>query len=69
MRCEHVLAYLPDADQMGSLDPIEGGLWRSPLPELNGRTYRQCANYTEHQVCNWAVVASDPNALHVCPAV
>ena len=58
-----MLAYLPDLAQMGSLDAIPGGLWRSPLADSGARTYRLCANYTEHQVCNWAVVASDPLAI------
>ena len=63
VHCGHVLAYLPDVAQMASLDPVEDGLWQSPLAETGGRTYRQCANYTEHQVCNWAVPASDPIAI------
>ena len=29
--------------------------WCSPLEAAEGRTYRLCRNYTEHQVCNWAV--------------
>ncbi len=63
VHCGHVLAFLPDADQMASLDSVEDGLWRSPLAETSGRTYRQCANYAEHQVCNWAVPASEPHVL------
>jgi hypothetical protein len=58
-----MLAYLPDVAQMASLDPLDGGLWRSPVATSRGQTYRQCANYAEQQVCNWAVVASDPQAL------
>jgi hypothetical protein len=65
MQCGHLLAYLPDGAQMGSLDPIDGRLWRSPLPNTSGQTYRQCANYAEQEVCNWAVVASDPQAFCV----
>jgi hypothetical protein len=65
MQCGHLLAYLPDCGQMGSLDPIDGRLWRSLLPNTSGQTYRQCANYVEQEVCNWAVVASDPHAICV----
>ena len=65
VHCGHLLAFLPDVSRMGSLDPVDAGLWRSPLPEMNERTYRQCANYTDQQVCNWAVVASDPESLCV----
>jgi hypothetical protein len=61
--CRHQLAYLPDLQLIGSLDPDREGLWRSPLPRAADRRYRLCANYTEHQVCNWAVNADDPNPL------
>jgi hypothetical protein len=66
-QCGHVLAYLPDIAQMGSLDPDPGqpGLWRSPSRAPGAHTYRQCANYAEQGVCNWAVVASDEHALCV----
>ena len=46
---------------MGSLDPLDGGLWRSPAAATPEQTYRQCANYVEQQACNWAIVASDPD--------
>ena len=48
---------------MGSLDPLDGGLWRSPVSTSPGQVYRQCANYAEQQACNWAVVESDPQRL------
>ena len=59
VRCEHPLAYLPDLGVTGSLDRTADGLWRSPLARSNGRSYRLCRNYTEHNVCNWAVPADD----------
>jgi hypothetical protein len=65
VKCGHTLAYLPDVGQVASLDPVDGGLWRSPLAETGGRTYRQCANYAEQQICNWAVDASDPQVMCV----
>jgi hypothetical protein len=61
VRCERPLAYLPDLGVTGSLDPAGDGLWRSPLTRAAGRTYRLCRNYTEHNVCNWAVSAADDN--------
>ncbi|MEP7304337.1 MAG: putative zinc-binding peptidase [Acidobacteriota bacterium] len=63
LHCGHLLAYLPDIGQVASLDPVDGGLWRSPLPEANGRTYRQCVNYSDQQICNWAIDAADPDTL------
>lgn len=63
VRCARPLAYLPDLGVCGSLDSAEGGLWKSPLSRAKGKTYRLCANYTQHNVCNWAVPAADPNPL------
>jgi hypothetical protein len=61
IRCGRSLAYLPDARRLASLEPADGGLWRSPAPE--GALYRRCSNYDRENVCNWAVAADDPNPL------
>lgn len=66
LKCNHRLAFLPDLRIVGSLDGDEGdaaGLWRSPLLRAAGQGYRLCVNDTREQVCNWAVLADDPNAL------
>ena len=70
--CGHTLAYLPEPARVAPLDPVEEkaaaaasspspSLWISPAPSGRGRRYRLCFNYTEHQVCNWAVASEDPN--------
>ena len=61
--CDHALAYLPDRDDVGSLEPVPGqdNLWRAPLDAK--RTYRLCANYVTHNVCNEAVPAAEPHVL------
>jgi hypothetical protein len=61
--CGNTLAYLPDLDLMGSLEPTGDGAWRSPLPRAEGRLYRLCDNYTRENVCNWAVPVFDPHPL------
>ena len=50
---------------VGSLDPVDGdeSEWTSPLPAANGRRYRLCANYRDHQVCNWIVDTDAGNPL------
>jgi hypothetical protein len=63
VRCEHSLAYLPDLGVVGSLERQGDNLWKSPLPRATGRTYRLCQNYTQENVCNWAVRADDPNPV------
>ena len=48
---------------MSSLDVKEDGTCRSPIPEAEGKIYRLCKNYTDEQICNWAVPASNPQSL------
>ena len=61
--CGARLAFLQDLQTIGSLDDAGEGIWRSPLPEARGRSYRLCANYAEHDVCNWALPSSDDDPL------
>lgn len=65
VKCGHALAYLPDQSVMGAFEPDgegEGeGQWRSISPGTKGHTYRPCRNYSEENVCNWAVPTNDPN--------
>ncbi|MEO5822660.1 MAG: putative zinc-binding peptidase [Vicinamibacteraceae bacterium] len=61
--CGRQLAYLPDIAEIGSLDPGVAGTWVSPIPGASPAGYRLCANYTTHNVCNWAIPADDPDAL------
>ncbi|WP_428312463.1 zinc-binding metallopeptidase family protein [Hydrocarboniphaga sp.] len=61
--CGHALAFLPDTCELAALDPEENDLWRSLAPKSKDRRYRLCANYLQHQVCNWAVPADCQDTL------
>jgi hypothetical protein len=63
LACGHALAFLPDLADIGSLEPLDNGLFRSPAPEAAEKTYRLCQNYTTGNVCNWAIPADDPDPL------
>jgi hypothetical protein len=63
VKCQHVLAYLPDIMDMGSLEPAGENLWRSPARGAESKSYRMCRNYQVENVCNWAVPSIDPNPL------
>lgn len=61
--CGHMLAYLPDTGTIAALEQDASGLYH-PTPRVTpSRAYRLCANYTSHQVCNWAVAAEDEHTL------
>jgi hypothetical protein len=57
VQCGRQVAYLPDIALVKSLEPEGDGRWCSAVPER--RSYRFCRNYTEEQVCNWAITAED----------
>lgn len=59
VKCERPLAYVPELADIASLEAAGENLWRSRA----GHTYRLCQNYSQHNVCNWAVPADDPAVL------
>ncbi len=61
--CGHALAYLPDQQIVSSLD---GDGDDRTSPTAPGRKYRLCANYSQHNVCNWAVPL--PSTESLCPS-
>jgi hypothetical protein len=63
VNCGHALAYLPDLQDVGSLDLIGENRWRSPARAANDRTYRLCENYSRQDICNWAIPEPDANSL------
>lgn len=66
--CEHLLAYIPELklvaslDKSGKSDQIDA-LYTTPVRRSGDQTYRLCGNYRIYNVCNWAVLSDDPNAL------
>ena len=62
-RCGAGLGFLPDRLELVSLDAAEDGQWH---PHGETVSYRTCANYAQHAVCNWMVSADDEHDF--CPA-
>ena len=69
LQCGSALAFLPDRLALCAIEPVREGedLWRRKARRRKGadRRYRLCHNHTEHQACNFAVQADDPNPLCV----
>ena len=63
VNCGHTLAFFPDRMQIGSLESDDAGALRRPAAIGVKNHYRLCANYSAHQVCNWAVDVDDLNPL------
>ena len=67
MNCGHALAFLPDVGAVAALEPMADAPWLRRAVK-DGDTpsdarYRLCHNYTEHNVCNWAIEDGDDNDL------
>lgn len=66
LQCGSDLAFLPDRLALCAIEPAPAGdgTWQRRLARRRSparRTWRLCRNHTEHQACNFAVPADDPN--------
>ncbi|MEM1080183.1 MAG: putative zinc-binding metallopeptidase [Pseudomonadota bacterium] len=60
VQCKRSLGFLPDLLELAALEPAGGDDWLALHPAAEGRRYRRCRQSTAHQVCNWMVLADDP---------
>lgn len=61
--CDSTLGYQPALRSINSFEPAENGLWRSLNRRDEGKLYKKCCNYVQHNVCNWMLPADDPHEL------
>lgn len=56
--CGRLVGFCPERNELLAFDADAAtGLWINA--DHPGQTWRQCANYTDHGVCNWMVPADD----------
>jgi hypothetical protein len=65
VRCGHALGFLPDVNDLTTLESSSGHAWRALTPAAQGRLFHLCRNGEQHQVCNWLVHAEDSNPFCV----
>ena len=63
LSCGHVLGFLPDLQRAAALEPVDDGQWRRVNDDQPDRRYRLCANYSESNICNWALPAEEAQSL------
>jgi hypothetical protein len=63
LACGHLLAYLPDRGDMAALLQRTDGVWQVRFGAVHDGEYRLCGNYTDYDICNWAVPASSAERL------
>ncbi len=56
-----MLGFLPRVAELGALEAGGPKTWRPIALNLKEQLYRQCQNGQQHEVCNWMVLANDPN--------
>ncbi|MDQ2820124.1 MAG: putative zinc-binding peptidase [Pseudomonadota bacterium] len=61
--CDSMLAYQPATRTINSFEQTDTGAWRSLNKIDEGKLYKQCSNYVQHNVCNWMLPIDDPHAL------
>lgn len=59
LSCNAKLAYLPDLAVVGSLDDAADGMWKTPIPRAEDKSWWMCENYTKHDVCNWGIPSNE----------
>ena len=64
LECECELGFVPELLEICPLLLTDAETYRlADHHDIEGRTYRKCANYSRHQVCNWMLPAEDDNAF------
>jgi hypothetical protein len=65
LQCGSALAFLPHRLALCAIEPVadEDGVWQRLTTHGRRRAhrYRLCQNHVDHQACNFAVPADDPN--------
>ncbi|TWI63553.1 hypothetical protein IP91_03524 [Pseudoduganella lurida] len=61
--CNSMLGYQPSQRSINAFESTGTGLWRSLNRKDEGKLFKQCSNYVQHNVCNWMLPADDPHAL------
>lgn len=67
VNCGHILGFCSDTQKNTTFKPIGNGMWESLAPRSQGKIYKQCANYSHENVCNWMIpVESKENFCLSC---
>ena len=61
--CGHRLGFVPDRLDLVAFSLTETGSWQPVNTDSATTSYRPCANYADHNTCNWMVPEQDANPL------
>ena len=60
--CGHALGFVAERLELLAFTVDNGGIWHA-VGDMGGAGYRPCANYSQHDACNWMVPAQAPESL------
>ena len=63
VKCGHTLGFLSELLDISTLEQTPDQRWRAGSPLAAGRLYRNCANGSQYDACNWMVPDNDGNSL------
>lgn len=61
--CNSTLGYQTATRSINAFEEAGNGQWRSLHRRDEGKLYKKCQNYVEHNVCNWMLPADDEHEL------
>ncbi|HYQ73113.1 MAG TPA: putative zinc-binding peptidase [Gammaproteobacteria bacterium] len=61
--CGHRLGFVPELLDLVAFNLTGDAEWQPVGNAADGVRYRPCANYTDHNTCNWMVPAGEANPL------
>ncbi len=62
LRCKAPLGFLPGRLDLAALNHADDGGF-TVIGDKDGRSYRRCANWVDHDACNWMVPVEDEDSL------
>ncbi len=65
IRCGAILGFDPDTLQITTFSETEDAFLKPVNSKTVKKSYRRCANWINHDVCNWVVASDDPQELCV----
>lgn len=57
--CGRQLGFIVEDLRLSALEPLSTEVWKALSVQHPDRTFKQCANYLNHQVCNWMIPANE----------
>ena len=62
VRCQHDLGYIPEENNLATLDATPDGYWQPVEGHTRGLKFKKCQNTLDWQACNWLIPSTSPDS-------